>query len=231
VLGRGSARGTRLSPEAFNDYVFGVVLLNDWSARDIQPFESYPLGPMLAKSFATQVGPWVVPMAALDPYRCPNPHALNALPHLKHSSDFLLDIDLVLTLASQTMQRDEIPAQPLVRSNYREIYWDAGQQLAHLTSNGAPIRCGDLIGSGTISGAPIEQAGCLLERTSGGREPLRLPDRSARTYLEDGDVVSIRGFASRAGQEGISLGALTGKVVSPGFHEAHHDQGRSASAR
>jgi fumarylacetoacetase len=181
----------------WREHVFGVVLVNDWSARDIQSFETRPLGPFLGKSFRTSVSPWVVPLAALEPaFVDPPAQDPVPLPHLQPAGP-ALDLRLAVRLNGQ----------PVSRPPAATLYWTAAQQLAHLTGNGATLRTGDLYASGTVSGDADDQLGSLLELTRDGREPLRLADGSTRTYLEDGDTVTISATAGA-----ISLGEVTGTV-------------------
>jgi fumarylacetoacetase len=165
------------------DHVFGAVLVNDWSARDIQGWEYRPLGPFLGKSFATSVSRWVVPLDELERFRVPaQPQEPEPLPYLREPAwayDLPLEVELNGTVVAHT--------------NARHLYWSIAQQIAHLTSNGASLRVGDLLATGTISGPRREQRGCLLELSWAGREPIELPDGSARTFLEDGDEVVLRG--------------------------------------
>jgi fumarylacetoacetase len=189
---------------AFAEHVFGVCLLNDWSARDLQAWEYVPLGPFLGKSFRTSISPWVVPLAALQaarvtpPARDPQP-----LPYLRDDEPWGLDITLDVRLNGQTVSRP--PAAGL--------YWTAAQQLAHLTVNGATLRTGDLYGSGTVSGAGRDQRGSLLELSWAGSEPLELADGSTRTFLEDGDEVTITATAPGVDGTRICFGEVTGTVV------------------
>jgi fumarylacetoacetase len=166
-----------------HDHVFGAVLLNDWSARDIQGWEYRPLGPLLGKSFATSVSGWVVPLTELERFRVEAaPQDPEPLPYLREAPwafDIALEIELNGTVVSRT--------------NTRHLYWSIAQQIAHLTSNGASLRVGDLLGTGTISGPERDQRGCLLELSWAGSEPIELPDGSTRTFLEDGDEVVLRG--------------------------------------
>jgi fumarylacetoacetase len=207
VVGGHTSPGERVPPSAFADHVFGVVLVNDWSARDVQAFEYRPLGPFLGKSFATSVSAWIVPLEALEPARVapptqdPRPSA-----HLLPAGD-AYDLDLELEIAGHVVSRPR----------FAGTYWTAAQQLAHLTSNGATLRPGDLYASGTVSGATAAERGCLLELTWGGRDELSLGDGSARTWLEDGDVVTIRGSAPGAGGGRLPLAEVTGRV-----QPAHH---------
>jgi fumarylacetoacetase len=207
VVGAPSELGTAVPVGAFSDHVFGVCLLNDWSARDLQAWEYVPLGPFLGKSFLTSISPWVVPLAALEgarvrpPVREPRP-----LPYLRDDAEpWGLDITLEVRLNGETVSRP--PAAGL--------YWTAAQQLAHLTANGASVRTGDLYGSGTVSGAQRNECGSLLELSWGGTERLRLADGSTRTFLEDGDVVTLT--ASAPGPDGttIGFGEVTGEICPP----------------
>ena len=189
---------------AFGDHVFGVCLLNDWSARDLQAWEYVPLGPFLGKSFLTSISPWIVPLAALEPARVrPPARDPEPLPYLRDDDEpWGLDITLEIRLNGQTVSRP--PAAGL--------YWTAAQQLAHLTVNGATLRTGDLYGSGTVSGPERAQRGSLLELSWGGAEPLELADGSTRTFLEDGDEVTITATAPGANGR-ICLGEVTGRVT------------------
>jgi len=188
---------------AFADHVFGVCLLNDWSARDLQAWEYVPLGPFLGKSFLTSISPWVVPLAALEPARVlPPARDPEPLPYLRDDEPWGLDITLEVRLNGQLVSRP--PAAGL--------YWTAAQQLAHLTVNGATLRTGDLYGSGTVSGDGRDQRGSLLELSWGGAEPLELTDGSTRTFLEDGDELTITATAPGADGGRICLGEVTGRV-------------------
>jgi fumarylacetoacetase len=186
VVGVGSRLGEPVPASAFRDHVFGVVLVNDWSARDIQAWEYQPLGPFLGKSFATSIGAWVTPLALLEdrfvaaPAQEPEP-----LPYLRVEGDWALDVDLEVELCGTVVSR----------ANARGLYWTLPQQLAHATANGASIRTGDLFASGTISGADPGSEGSLIELTWNGERPLRLADGSERAFLEDGDEVVLRGCA------------------------------------
>jgi fumarylacetoacetase len=203
VIGAGSAAPVRVSE--FADHVFGVFLLNDWSARDLQAWESRPLGPFLAKSFATSVSPWVVPLDALEHARVsPPPRDPEPLPYLADSDKWGLDLTLEVRLNGQLVSRPP----------YAATYWTAAQMLAHLTSNGASTRPGDLFASGTVSGPERDQCGCLLELSWGGTEPLALADGSVRSYLEDGDEVTIGATAPAADGGRIGFGEVTGQILA-----------------
>jgi fumarylacetoacetase len=208
VVGTPSELGRPVPLTAFADHVFGVCLVNDWSARDIQAWEYVPLGPFLGKSFATSVSPWVVPLAALAAARVRPPHRdPRPLPYLDDtaSEPWGLDVRLEVRLNGHLLSRP--PAAGL--------YWTAAQQLAHLTVNGASLRTGDLYASGTVSGPDRDQWGSLLELTWGGAEPLTLPDGSRRTFLQDGDEVVITGTAAGPGGSTIGLGEVRGTVAAP----------------
>ena len=191
VIGAPSRPGEPVPIERALDHVFGVVLLNDWSARDLQAWEYRPLGPFLAKSFATSISHWVVPLDEL-PRTTREPQDPPPLPYLREEP-WAFDIPLEL----------ELNGTAISRTNADQLYWSAAQQVAHLTSNGASLRAGDLLGSGTISGPERDQRGCLLELTWNGEEPVALGDGSSRTFLEDGDEVVLRG---------AGLGEVRGRV-------------------
>lgn len=183
--------------------IFGYVLLNDWSARDIQAWEYQPLGPFQAKATATTISPWIVSKAALEPFRCATPtRELELLPHLVDTGPMLYDINLSVSLNDLC----------IANTNYRELYYSAAQQLAHHTSSGCPMSVGDLLGSGTISGPEREQRGSLLELSWGGKEPLRLPNGDTRTFIEDGDTLGLHGEARGNGYR-IGFGDCLGRVL------------------
>jgi fumarylacetoacetase len=184
VVGVPSSHGEPVPASAFADHVFGVVLANDWSARDIQAWEYVPLGPFLGKSFATSISAWVTPLALLEDRRVTAPpQDPRPLPHLRVDGDWAYDLPLEV----------ELNGTVIARGNARGLYWTMPQQLVHATSNGASIRTGDLMASGTISGAERGSEGSLIELTWNGSEPVRLDDGSERTFLEDGDEVVLRG--------------------------------------
>ncbi|HEU4541501.1 MAG TPA: fumarylacetoacetase [Jiangellaceae bacterium] len=205
VVGVPSELGSPVPVSAFADHVFGVVLVNDWSARDIQAFEYVPLGPFLGKSFATSVSPWVVPLAALDDARvAPPPRDPEPAPYLRDDEPWGLALDLEVSWNGTVVARPP----------FAGMYWTAAQQLAHLTANGASLRCGDLYASGTVSGPERDQRGSFLELSWNGTEPVRLADGSERTFLEDGDEVTIS--ASAPGPDGtrVQLGAVSGRIIA-----------------
>jgi fumarylacetoacetase len=199
VVGVPSELGEPVSASAFRDHVFGVVLLNDWSARDLQAWEYQPLGPFLGKSFATSISAWVTPLALLeDSFVSSREQVPEPLPYLRAVGEWALDVELEVVLQGSVVSR----------TNARHLYWTPPQQLAHATSNGASIRTGDLFATGTISGAEHGSEGSLLELTCNASEPLALDDGSTRTFLEDGDEVVLRG---RAGD--VELGEVRGTVL------------------
>jgi fumarylacetoacetase len=192
------------------DHIFGLELVNDWSARDIQRWEYQPLGPFLGKSFATSISPWVVTVDALEPYRIPAPRQdPPPLPHLRLEDDSAYDIHLEVALSTAGID------EPITvsRTNFRYLYWTIAQQLAHATSNGATVDPGDLFASGTISGPSPSSYGSLIELTWRGERPIQLPDGSARTFLEDGDTVVMRGWCEAPGRPRIGFGELRGTVL------------------
>jgi fumarylacetoacetase len=203
VVGVGSAGP--IGPDEFREHVFGAVLVNDWSARDIQAWEYRPLGPFLGKSFATSVSPWVVPLEALDAARVPAPpQDPPVLDYLREADRFTYDVSLEVSWNGT----------PLTRPPFAQLYWTPAQQLAHMTVNGAPARPGDLFASGTISGAASDEVGSFIEMTSNGAQPVRLANGATRTFLHDGDTVSIAGFAPGAGGAVVGFGEVTGTIVS-----------------
>jgi fumarylacetoacetase len=209
-LGPGNAPGEPIPVRQAHAHVAGVCLLNDWSARDVQRWEYQPLGPFLSKNFATSLSPWVVTAEALEPFRTEaRPHDVPVLPYLQKGGQGALDVTVEVWLRTRAM------AEPvrLSRAWFKDLYWTLGQMVAHHTSNGCPIRPGDLVASGTISGPERENRGCLLELTWKGSEPLRLPDGEQRTFLEDGDEVILTGYCEREGFARIGLGSCRGVVL------------------
>jgi fumarylacetoacetase len=201
-------------------HLFGLVLVNDWSARDIQKWEYQPLGPFLAKSFATSVSPWVVTLEALAPYRVPafarpagDPAPLPYLSDDGNRQQGAFDLRLEVSLSTATMRAKNLPPAVLSRSNLRQLYWTLGQMLTHHASNGCNLRPGDLLASGTVSGPERSERGCLLELTWRGSEPLALPSGETRRFLEDGDEVIFRGHCARDGFARIGFGECRGVVV------------------
>jgi fumarylacetoacetase len=206
VVGTPTALGERVGVDAFDEHVFGVVLLNDWSARDIQAWEYVPLGPFLGKSFATSVSAWVTPVAALAAARSPlAPQDPQPLEYLRGSgSDSLFGLELAIEV--------ELNGQVVSRPPYRTMYWSPAQMLAHLTVNGASLRTGDLFASGTVSGTERDERGSFLELTWNGAEPVELADCSTRGFLEDGDTVVLRATAPAVGGGRLALGEVRGTI-------------------
>jgi fumarylacetoacetase len=191
-----------------DDMIFGYVLLNDWSARDIQAWEYQPLGPFQAKATATSISPWIVTKAALEPFRTNTPERdFELLDHLKDVGPMLYDIDLSVTMAPEGKEPTEI-----ARTNYDQMYYSAAQQLAHHSTSGCPMNVGDLLGSGTISGPTKPERGSLLELSWGGKEPLTLDSGEARTFIEDGDTLTLQGAAKGDGYT-IGFGDCTGTLL------------------
>ncbi len=213
IAGPGSVHGEPIPADAVREHVFGYVLLNDWSARDIQAWEYQPLGPFLAKSFATSISPWIVTLDALDPFRAAEPQRdPEPLPYLQSRESWAYDVELQMLLQTERMRTHGHPPLTVARTNLRGMYWTLAQQLAHVTSNGAHLRPGDLFGTGTISGADPGTEGSLLELTRRGANRIALPGGETRGFLEDGDTVVIRGRAVR-GAARVGFGELSGTVV------------------
>jgi fumarylacetoacetase len=218
-LGPGNALGAGIPLAEAEGRIFGLCLVNDWSARDLQKWEYQPLGPFLSKSFATSVSPWVVTLEALAPYRVPafarpegDPRPLPYLTHEENEAHGGIDLRLEALLSSRAMREKGLPPLVVSRSNLRDLYWTLAQMVAHHTSNGCNLRSGDLIASGTVSGEGKEARGCLLERTWRGTEPIALPGGEERRFLEDGDEVVLRGRCEREGFASIGFGECRGIV-------------------
>jgi fumarylacetoacetase len=210
VVGVGSELGSTIPVERAEEHIFGMLLLNDWSARDIQKWEYQPLGPFLAKNFCTSVSPWIVTLDALEPFKVPaRSQEPEPLPYLR-SRRQVYDIHLEVALRSALMKGGD----PLVvcSGNSRALYWDHCQQLAHHASNGCPMQVGDLFASGTISGDSHASLGSLLERTEGGKRPIKLPSGEERTSLQDGDSVIMRGWCQGKGYR-VGFGEVVGTVL------------------
>ena len=208
-IGQGNLLGKPVAVDRAAEHVFGMVLVNDWSARDIQKWEYVPLGPFLAKSFGTSISPWVVTLEALAPFRVAGPvQDPSPLPYLQSPGHESHDIQLEVTLQDAAMGAPE----RICTSNYRHLYWSVAQQIAHHTSGGCNLRIGDLLASGTISGPAPDARGCLLELTRGGREPLTLTGGGERRFLEDGDRITMRGWCQGDGYR-IGFGEVTGKIL------------------
>jgi len=219
VIGPGSRLGKPVGIRRALEHVFGVVLMNDWSARDIQTWEYQPLGPFLAKSFATTISPWIVTMEALEPFRCPAfPRAADdprPLPYLTDEADQRQGgyaIETTMSLQSAQMRAQGAAPAQLSRCTWRDGYWTIAQIVAHQASNGCNLAPGDLLGSGTISGTTPGSAGSLIELTYGGKQPLTLPGGESRTFIQDGDLLVQRGRCSGDGAVAIGFGEASGLV-------------------
>jgi fumarylacetoacetase len=218
-VGTGNHPGQPMSMAQAEDDWFGMVLLNDWSARDIQTWEYQPLGPFLAKSFATTISPWIVTREALEPFRAPferpggDPMPLPYLDSADNRERGQIDIALQVLLQSATMRDKGLPPHALSQSNFRDSYWSVAQLLAHHSSNGCNLRTGDLLGTGTQSGPQPGQGGSLLELSMGGKQALALPGGESRSFLQDGDCVILRAHCERAGARRIGFGECRGTVL------------------
>ena len=218
VLGPGNEQGDRIDIASARDRLFGICLVNDWSARDVQKWEYVPLGPFTAKNFSTSVGAWVTPLEAIEAWMEPGPvrdaAAPENLPYLRWNDDFTFDLKLQVLLRSARMREQGMPAMQVSLGTYRDMYWTFAQMLAHHASTGCAMRPGDLLASGTVSGPTPDSRGCLLERTWRGTEPLSLPDGTQRKFLEDGDEVILRGwFEGKGSMPRIGLGECRGVVL------------------
>jgi fumarylacetoacetase len=209
LIGPGNSLGEPIPIDRASDHIFGLVLMNDWSARDIQAWEYQPLGPFLAKNFATSISPWVVTLEALEPFRKPLPSQGPApLPYLRVKNDFTFDIQLEAQLQTSSTDAPHV----ITRTNFQNLYWSISQQLAHHTVNGCNLEPGDLLASGTISGPTDESRGCMLELTWRGANPLKLPSGETRKWLEDGDRLTITGWCQGDGYR-IGFGEVTGRIL------------------
>lgn len=192
------------------DYIFGMVLMNDWSARDIQKWESVPLGPFLSKNFASSISPWIITMDALEPFRTKGPKQDPApFPNLQQKGKHNFDINLEVSI-----QTEKGNATVVTRSNFKYMYWSMSQQLAHHTSNGCRVNSGDMMGSGTISGPTPDSYGSMLELTWGGENPIKLNDGTERKFINDGDTVIMKGFCKNNGVR-IGFGEVCSKLLAP----------------
>jgi fumarylacetoacetase len=219
-IGVGNQQGERMPVQTAEEHVFGLCLLNDWSARDIQSWESNPLGPFLAKNFATTLSPWIVTMDALAPYRSAwgRPQGDPApLPYLSSSEVMAggaIDIQLQVAIETELHRRENIAPSTVSQTSFRHQYWTVAQMVTHHTVNGCNLRSGDLLGSGTISGPTPEEAGALIELTKAGRSPISLALGETRSFLEDGDAVVMTGWCERPGFARIGFGENRGQVIA-----------------
>ena len=219
-VGQGNGQGKAIAIDDAADHIFGLCLVNDWSARDMQPWEYQPLGPFLAKSFATSISPWVVTLDALEPFRCPaypRPDSdPQPMPHLNDADDQTrggLDIQLEVSLITSQMRERGEAAAVISRGNFDQMYWTVAQMLTHHASNGCNLRPGDLMASGTVSGPEKESRGSMLELSWRGTEPLQLPGGEERKFLEDGDELIIRGRCEASGAVSLGFGECRGVVL------------------
>jgi fumarylacetoacetase len=220
-IGAGNAIGSAIPVAEAESHVFGLCLLNDWSARDMQAWEYQPLGPFLAKNFASTISPWIVTLEALAPYRlawtrdAADPQPLPYLDSAQLRAGGAFDVQLEVLLQTADMQRDGLAPARVSLSNFRYSYWSVSQLVAHHTVGGCNLQPGDLLGSGTQSGPAPEEAGSLLELTAGGKQELTLANGETRLFLEDGDSVVMRGWAEKAGCARIGFGEVAGTVLPP----------------
>jgi fumarylacetoacetase len=208
-IGPGNRLGEPIPVENAADHIFGMVLVNDWSARDIQKWEYQPLGPFLAKNFATTISPWVVPLDALRPFRCPGPQQEpEPLPYLRSVGDWAFDVHLEVLLQTASLDRPH----RIAASNMKYLYWNICQQLAHHAVNGCNLRPGDLLATGTISGPTPDSAGSLLELAWKGTRPVELPNGERRVFLQDGDRLTLTGWCQGPGYR-VGFGEATGRIL------------------
>lgn len=219
-VGRGNSLGSTIAIDDAEEHMFGLCLVNDWSARDIQIWESHPLGPFLSKSFMTTVSPWVVTLEALAPFRAPaapreagDPPLPSELTSVHHASQGGIAISLQAMLQTAEMCNNGAAAVVISQPQFSGQYWTLAQMLTHHASNGCNLRAGDLLSSGTVSGPEQHNSGCLVELNAGGRHALRLPSGESRLFLEDGDVVSLRGLCEREGYRPIGFGECEAQVA------------------
>lgn len=219
LVGQGNALGEPVGIAQAEAHAFGMVLLNDWSARDVQAWEYQPLGPFLAKNFASTISPWIVTMEALAPFRAAfsrpegDPQPLPYLDSPGNREQGNIDVELEVWLETQAMRDAGLGPERLSQSSFRDAYWTVAQLLAHHTVNGCNLQPGDLLGSGTQSGARPEQAGSLLELSLGGKNPLKLANGETRTFLQDGDAIILRAWCEREGFQRIGFGECRGQVL------------------
>ena len=219
-VGQGNELGRPIPISEAEEHIFGLCLVNDWSARDIQAWEYQPLGPFLSKSFATTISPFVVTMEALAPFRVPaferdpdDPQPLDYLNDEQNRKFGGLDIKLEVYIQTEKMRNENIEPHMLSRSNPKDLYWTIGQMLTHHASNGCNLQTGDLMASGTVSGKGKDERGCLLELTWRGKEPIDLPSGEQRRFLEDGDEIIMKGYCERDGFRRIGFGECRGKII------------------
>ena len=208
ITGKGKSLGNNISTDEAEDYIFGMVIFNDWSARDIQKWEYVPLGPFLGKSFASSISPWIVTLDALQPFKCSGEKQIpKVLPYLEFNGNKNIDINLEVLISSKKFSDYSI-----VKSNYKYMYWNMCQQLAHHTINGCNINSGDMMASGTISGENASSFGSMLELSWKGTKPLKMPDGSTRKFINDNDIITMKAFSEKDGLR-IGFGNVRTKVL------------------
>ncbi|MBU2914873.1 fumarylacetoacetase [Reichenbachiella agariperforans] len=208
IIGKDTSLGDRVSTAEAEEYIFGKVLFNDWSARDIQKWEYVPLGPFLAKNFGSSVSPWVVTMEALEPFRVAGPkQETKVLPYLEATGDRNFDIQLEVAISPEGSEE-----QVVSRSNFKHMYWNMAQQLAHHTVNGCDVHVGDMMASGTISGPTPDAYGSMLELAWAGTKPIEMRDGTVRRFIEDGDTVTMRGYADKDGVR-VGFGEVSAQIL------------------
>ncbi len=218
-VGNGNALGTRIGIADAESHVFGLCLLNDWSARDIQGWEYQPLGPFLSKNFASTISPWVVTLEALAPFRtawmrpADDPQPLPYLDSAALRREGAFDIQLEVLIETALMREQSLPPQRICLTSYRHAYWTLSQLVAHHTVNGCNLQPGDLLGTGTLSGPTASEAGALIELTVGGKQPITLPNGETRAFLEDGDSITLRAHCEKSGAARVGFGTCTGTVL------------------
>ena len=218
-IGQGNSMGEPIALAKAEDHMFGVCLLNDWSARDIQFWEMAPLGPFLGKNFCTTISPWIVTMEALAPYRLPftrpadEPQPLTYLEGATNRAQGVIDIELEVLIESAQHRAQGQAASTITKTSFRHQYWTFAQMVTQHTMGGCNLQSGDLLGSGTISGPTPEQAGAIIELTKGGKEPITLNNGETRAFLQDGDAVMLRGWCQRDGFARIGFGESRGEVL------------------
>jgi fumarylacetoacetase len=223
-IGTPNERGEAVPMDEAESRVFGMALFNDWTARDIQPWEYQPLGPFLSKNFASTLSPWIVTTEALAPFRSAfvrpagDPQPLPYLDSASNREAGAFDIQLEIWLQTPKMREAGQAGERLVRSNFNDAYWTVAQMVAHHTVNGCNLQSGDLFGTGTLSGPDAEQAGSLLELSEGGKKPIQLANGETRTFLEDGDCIVLRGYCERNGARRIGFGECRGTVLPARSH-------------
>ena len=223
VCGAGSPHGQRVTTAEAEQHLFGLCLVNDWSARDIQAFEYQPLGPFLGKSFATSMSPWIVTLDALDPFRVEPPvQEPGVSDYLRTDGTTGFDLHLEVLLQTAEMESNRVDPVVISSTGFADMYWTAAQQIAHMSANGAHLRPGDLFASGTVSGPTPGSEGSLIELTRRGEQPVTLPGGTTRGFLVDGDTVTLQGWAGADPSTRIGLGSVTG-TITPCDYDHHQD--------